>query len=130
LNQSIIIDGDKISSLSTFYDEIESKLTKDLGWTMGRNLDAFNDVLRGGFGVHEYEEPIKLIWNNSNKSKLGLGWDETIKYVTAKLKNCHSSNIQFVKDALELAQQHKGQTLFELITDIIKTHEQIQLDLN
>jgi hypothetical protein len=109
---------------------MESKLTKDLGWKTGRNLDAFNDVLRGGFGVYEYEEPITLIWQNSNESKEKLGWDETIKYISAKLKTCHPTNIPSVKDDLHLAQQHIGQTLFELIVDIIKTHQHIELDLS
>lgn len=130
MKQTIIISGNKISSLETFYDEVESKLTKNLDWSIGRNLDAFNDVLRGGFGVYEYEEPILLIWENSNESKEKLGWNETIKYITAKLKTCHPANIQLVKDKLESAKQHKGQTLFELIVDIISSHKHIKLSLN
>jgi RNAse (barnase) inhibitor barstar len=130
VNKAIVLNGSKISSLDTFYDEVESKLTKDLDGETGRNLDAFNDVLRGGFGVYEYEEPIKLIWKNSNESQQKLGWDETVKYISAKLKTCHPTNIQSVKDDLDLAQQHKGQTLFELIVDIIRTHQHIKLHLN
>jgi RNAse (barnase) inhibitor barstar len=130
LKKTIVLNGSNISSLDSFYDELESKLTKDLGWKTGRNLNAFNDVLRGGFGVYEYEEPIRLIWQNSNESKEKLGWDETIKYISAKLKTCHPTNIQSVKDDLHLAQQHKGQTLFELIVDIIQTHQHIELELS
>ena len=96
---------------------------------MGRNLDAFNDVLRGGFGVHDYEEPIRLIWENSDNSRQKLGWDETIKYVGATLKTCHPTNVQFVKNDLELAKQQKGQTLFDLIVDIIRSHKHVSLDL-
>jgi len=40
---------------------------------MGRNLNAYNDVLTGGFGVHDYEEHIKIRWTNSDKSKKDLG---------------------------------------------------------
>ena len=130
MKKTIVLNGSNISSLDSFYDEVENKLTKDLGWKTGRNLDAFNDVLRGGFGVYEYEESIRLIWQNSNESKEKLGWDETIKYISAKLKTCHPTNIQSVKDDLHLAQQHKGQTLFELIVDIIQTHPHIELELS
>lgn len=49
---------------------------------------------------------------------------------SAKLKTCHPTNIKSVKDDLYLAQQHKGQTLFELIVDIIRTHQHIELDLS
>ncbi len=105
-------------------------MTRDLGWSIGRNLNAFNDVLRGGFGVHEYEEPIKLIWLDKKENKINLGWDETIKYLYSKLKTCHPSNIEFVKSDLELAKQHAGETLFELIIAIIKNHNHIELELN
>jgi len=51
----------------------KESLTKDLDWKIGRNLAAFNDVLYGGFGAFEYEEPIEIIWKHSNKSKSDLG---------------------------------------------------------
>ena len=58
------IDGNNFSDLEGFYNEIDKILTKDLNWKTGHNLDAYNDLLRGGFGVHEYEEPIVLRWIN------------------------------------------------------------------
>jgi RNAse (barnase) inhibitor barstar len=41
--KTVIIDGQNFSSLKSFYDEVEKKFTKDLGWSISRNLDAFND---------------------------------------------------------------------------------------
>jgi hypothetical protein len=87
---------------------------------MGRNLDAFNDVLRGGFGVYEYAEPVRLIWLHSNKSRKDLGRKETVKYLTAKLTTCHSANVESVKGDLVLAEAHTGKTLFDLIIDIVE----------
>ncbi len=55
--KSFTIDGQKFVDLIGFYNEIESNLTKDLDWTVGGNFDAFNDVLRGGFGTFDYEAP-------------------------------------------------------------------------
>jgi RNAse (barnase) inhibitor barstar len=83
--KTITINANQFSSLSGFYDEIKRKLTKDLDWEIGRNLDALSDILLGGFGVHEYGEPIFLIWENSEKSKIELGKDfekivEVIEY--------------------------------------------------
>jgi RNAse (barnase) inhibitor barstar len=71
--QTIIINGDNFSDLESFYDEIDRILTKDLGWDTGHNLDAFNDLLRGGFGVYEYEEPVKIVWTKFSESKKKLG---------------------------------------------------------
>lgn len=71
--KTITIDGNSFDNLATFYDEIEEKFTKDFDGKMGRNLNAFNDVMHGGFSVTEYDEPIKIIWISSQKSKQELG---------------------------------------------------------
>ena len=75
-------------------------MTKNLDWKIGRNLDAFNDVLRGGFGAFEYEEPIAIVWEHSDKSKSDLGYPETIKWLERKLRQCHPSYISSVKEEL------------------------------
>jgi RNAse (barnase) inhibitor barstar len=127
--KSVIIDGAVILDLSQFYNEVEKKLTFSLNWKIGRNLDAFNDILRGGFGVHEYGEKLELIWKNHNISKSNLGRDETIKYIQLKLKSCHPTNISSVLRELELVKEHKGETLFQIIIKIIIGHENIVLRL-
>ncbi len=75
--KTVTINGNNFWDLETFYNEIDRVLTKDLDWQTGHNLNAFNDLLRGGFGVYEYEEPVKLIWINFSNSKNTLG-QETI----------------------------------------------------
>ena len=92
----IIINGNNFSGLEGFYDEVDNVLTKNLGWDTGHNLNALNDLLRGGFGIHDYEEPITLIWTNSGKSKA------------------------------ELNMIRGGQTFFQILTDIIKSHAHIE----
>jgi len=91
----IIINGNNFSSLEGFYTEIDNVLTEGFDWKTGHNLDAFNDLLRGGFGVHEYDEPIKLIWKHIEKSKK------------------------------ELNTLQNGQPLFQILVEIIKDHEHI-----
>lgn|SRR4030095_391686 len=129
MKSEIILDGNNFSSLAEFYDEIQNKLTKNLGWEIGRNLDAYNDVLRGGFGVYEYEESFNLLWKNSEKSKRHLGYPETIKYLEKKLETCHPTNISFVKNDLQEAKKGNGKTLFEILVDIIHEHKHIDLKL-
>ena len=41
----------------------------------GRNLNAFNDLLRGGFGVFEVGEEVELVWRSSARSREILGAD-------------------------------------------------------
>ena len=100
-----------------------------MNWKIGRNLDAFNDVLRGGFGIHEYGEELDLIWSNSEKSKLDLGYEETLKYVEAKLATCHPTNVPYVQKDLEDLKAGKGDLLFKIIIGIIKDHDNLRLRL-
>lgn len=73
VRRTFIIDGGRFDTMEGFYDEAERVFTRDLSWRMGRNLDAFNDVLRGGFGRHAYGEPILIRWVDYEKSRRDLG---------------------------------------------------------
>ena len=117
--KKIIIDGNKFSNLEEFYTEIDNLLTKDLTWKTGHNLDAFNDILRGGFGVHDYGEELEILWINSEKSKKDLGYAETVKHYEKVLKRCHPSNKQFVEEKLNNSREERGETIFDIIVDII-----------
>jgi RNAse (barnase) inhibitor barstar len=66
----IEIDGAKFRTLNGFYDEVERKLLGP-GVRWGRNLDAFNDVLRGGFGTPD--AGFVLRWRRSALSRKRLG---------------------------------------------------------
>ena len=74
--KEFIIDGNNFNDLEGFYCEIDKLLTKNLNFKTGHNFAAFNDLLRGGFGVFD-EGPILIKWNNYKKSKADLG-NETI----------------------------------------------------
>lgn len=45
------IDGLRFHTLDEFFNEVSAVLIPGSDW--GRNLDAFNDILRGGFGTPE-----------------------------------------------------------------------------
>ena len=62
MREVFTIDGRRFSNMAGFYDEVERVFTFGLDWKIGRNLDAFNDILRGGFGRHEYGQPIRIKW--------------------------------------------------------------------
>ena len=65
----IYFDGNVIHDLKSFYDEADRKLTD--GFKSGHNLDAFNDLLRGGFGVFDNEH-VDLHWTQFQKSSATL----------------------------------------------------------
>jgi len=73
MEQIIVIDGNNFSDKEGFFNEADKVLTKGEHRKTGHNLDGFNDLLRGGFGVHAYEEPVSLKWINFAKSQKDLG---------------------------------------------------------
>jgi RNAse (barnase) inhibitor barstar len=90
---TVTINGDNFNDLESFYEEVDRFLTKDLDVETGHNLDAFNDILCGDFGVFSYNESLKLIWINFSKSKNFLG-EELISTLT-NIINEHD-HIEFI----------------------------------
>lgn len=111
----IAIDGTHFGTLDEFYDEMERLLTRDLSWKTGHNLDAFRDLLYGGFGVHEEGEGIGFCWTHSNKSRRELGYEATAAYWEKTLESCHPSNREAVALKIAAAKNHEGKTLFDII---------------
>ena len=119
------IDGNNFSTLEEFWDEISRVLIPDVHW--GRNLDAFNDILRGGFGTPE--EGFVLVWKNSSVSRERLGYAETIRQLEKRWQKCHPTNREYVKLQLEQAKQHKFATVVEWLIEIIEDEEHSDIEL-
>ena len=57
--KEFILDGKNMTSVENFYQEVQRVLCPSFR-KMGKNLHAFRDVLRGGFGVFDEGETIHL----------------------------------------------------------------------
>ena len=90
--QEFTIDGRHFSDMDGFYDEIEQVFTSVLDRGIGRNLNAFNDILRGGFGRHEYGNPIHIKWLSYEKSVRDLGKETMDTIVEIILDTDHSGH--------------------------------------
>ena len=112
------IDGQRFTTLDEFYDEIERVLIPGASW--GRNLDAFNDILRGGFGTPE--DGWILLWRNSDRSRETLGYPAKVKWLRGILKTCHPSNRESILARIEDAERGVGPTLFEDLVEIVRIH--------
>ena len=118
------IDGNNFSTLEEFYEQISSILIPCAKW--GKNLDAFDDILSGGFGTPP--EGFILIWNNSNISREKLGNAETGRQYEMRLRaydtviNPNKTNMEFVSMKLEKARNNIGPTIYDVLIHIIKEH--------
>lgn len=120
------IDGKNFSNLAEFFEEFSRVLTPEIWW--GPNLDAFNDVLRGGFGTPD--EGYVLVWKNSDVSRERLGYAETICELERRISRAHPAAHSTIAERIELAKQGKGPTIFDWLVDAIRRENpKIQLIL-
>lgn len=114
-----VIDGDLFDDLDGFF-RVASDALMDVDWKVG-NLDGFNDILRGGFG-RPTEGGYTLLWRNAARSSRVLGHDETARWLALMSERCHPTNRESVVARLKRAEDGEGETLFNIILEIIFHH--------
>lgn len=122
---TVTIDGNSFWTLEEFYDEISRKLVPGASW--GRNLDAFSDILCGGFGTPD--GGYILLWQASEVSRHRLGYDEAARELERRLERCHPSSRGEVERELAAARSARGPTAFDWLVEIIRSHDTIELRL-
>ena len=119
--KSAIINGSNFSDLSGFYNEVSNVFMKDEDWKVG-TLDGFDDIL---YGVNS-----DITWKDSQKSREDLGFDLTKKFYENKIRIGKPFNVDLIKQKLGDLMDGKGQTLFEILVEIIESHQNIKLILD
>jgi RNAse (barnase) inhibitor barstar len=118
VKQVYTIDGNNFENLKGFYEEFSNKVLDGCKW--GKNLDAFDDVLCGDFGTPHGGFVLK--WINSKISREKLGYDETVRVLEHRLTVCHPLNVDHVRSDIAVAQSGSGQTIFDVLIEIIGRH--------
>lgn len=111
------IDGALFGTLEEFFAHFGEQ-AGSTPW--GTNLDAFNDVLRGGFGTPD--GGFVLRWKNHAVSQERLGYEETARVLERRLASCHFSNRPQVEQELASARNREGTTVFDWLLEIIREH--------
>lgn len=116
-----VINGRHFSDLEGFYEEISRLFMKDEDWKVG-TLDGFDDVLYGFQG--------EITWKDARKSREDLGFDLTKEFYENKIRQGKPFNIALIRQKLNELTAGKGQTLFEIVVEIIQSHQKITLILD
>lgn len=116
--RTYIVDGNEFTTLAEF-SAVFSKTVLS-GHTWNGNLDAFNDILRGGFGTPD--GGFTLVWKHSSKSRRDLGYPETARWYEAHIKTCHPANVERLQKEFESVQRSEGETVFDWLIQIIRNH--------
>lgn len=110
------IDGEQFATLEGFFSHFGQRA---LTAPWGTNLDAFNDVLRGGFGT---PNGFVLRWKNHGVSRQRLGYEDTVRQLEIGLLRCDPANRAAVALDLDAAKRHQGPTVFDWLVEIIRVH--------
>lgn len=119
-NKMTVINGSHFSNLEAFYKEASLLFLKDEDWKVG-TLDGFDDILYGYEG--------EIIWKNARKSKQDLGFDLTKQFYENKIRQGKPFNVRLIQQKLDDLINGSGQTLFEILIEIIESHKNIKLFL-
>src|ERR1700749_2472639 len=110
---TLTIDGSKVHDFKTFIDEFNRVYSRfDVLWN--GNLDAFNDYLAWP------DERYVLVWEQSGLSRAGLGYGEMRKGLEERVRNCQPANGSHMRERLESAKLGNGQTMVDLLWEIIE----------
>jgi len=127
MKETIIFDGNNIHDIPSFYEEVNRIFLAGVDWKLGHSLDAFNDMLYGGYGRIKGNGEVELIWKNFEQNRKDLGMELTKAYYEEKLKFPEKFNTDFVQEKLAELADGKGQTYFDIIQEIIADHPNIKL---
>lgn len=127
--KEIVIQGENIHDIPSFYQEINRLFMQNEDWKIGNSLDALDDLLYGGFGSMREEESFKIIILNSDFVKNHLGFETTLAYYQQKIYPESPFNQSHFINKIEELKNGNGQTYFDVIIEIIKSHNQIHLEL-
>lgn len=116
-----VINGGHFSDLEGFYEEISQLFMKDEDWKVG-TLDGFDDIL---YGVES-----DITWKDSQKSKKDLGFELTKEFYENKIRQGKPFNVKLIQQKLDELIEEKGETLFEILIEIIESHQNIKLILD
>ncbi|WP_379964071.1 ribonuclease inhibitor [Epilithonimonas sp. UC225_85] len=115
-----VINGSHFSNMEGFYEEISQLFMKDEDWKVG-TMDGFDDIL---YGIET-----DITWKDSQKSKEDLGFDLTKEFYENKIQIGKPFNVKLIQQKLNELIDGNGQTLFEILIEIIESHENINLTL-
>lgn len=113
-----VLDGNAFATLEEFSHHFSERVLGGHYWR--GNLDAFNDILRGGFGTPD--GGFTLVWQDHALSRARMGHEAMAKRLELIRQSCHPSNIAGVDAQLAAARQGIGPTLFDVLVEIIREH--------
>lgn len=127
---TFIIEGARVTSIATLYDELNRVFMADEDWTLGQSLDALDDLLYGGYGALQGAHDARVVWRDAELSRVALGRDATEAWLRGKLAHPEQFNAPTLRDQLAALLRGEGPTYFGHVLDVFAGHANITLVLD
>jgi RNAse (barnase) inhibitor barstar len=127
MTKQIEIEGSAINDIASFYREINRVFMVGESWQIGHSLDAFNDLLFGGYGALQGVQSVELIWHHMEHSRKALGYQTTRAYYLDKLQPGSPYNKKLFEEKLGALESGIGETYFDIILSILAEHPSIRV---
>jgi RNAse (barnase) inhibitor barstar len=121
------IEGNVINDIASFYEEINRVFMANESWLIAQSLDAFEDLLYGGYGALQGAESVEIIWHHMDHSRQALGYQTTRAYYLNKLRPGSPYDQKLFKEKLAALERGQGETYFDMILDILTDHPMIKI---
>ena len=118
------IDGRGVRSFEDFVEATNVGFIELVGGWWDGNLDALNDYL----SWREPEE-YELVIVDSADCARSLGHAARATWLRQHLVTCHPSNVADMRSRLALAEAGLGETLFDVVLEIIGSNARVRLVL-
>jgi hypothetical protein len=118
------IDGRRVRSFDDFVEATNAGFIENVGGKWNGNLDAFNDYLSW---PEEKEYELELI--DATGCAQQLGHAAQAAWLRAHLQTCHPSNVADMESRLAQAEAGQGETLFDVVKEIIADNPHVRLVL-
>ncbi len=120
-----VVDCISVASFADFVEATNAGFIRAAGGEWNGNLDAFDEYLSW-----PADEQYELEFRDAQACATALGQVAMAGWLRDTLRTCHPDNVPSLQQRLAAAECGEGQTLFELIREIIADHTQVRLILS
>jgi hypothetical protein len=113
-----------VRSFDDFVEATNLGFIEPVGGSWNGNLDAFNDYLSS---PEEAEYELEVL--DASSCARNLGHAAQAAWLREHLGTCHPSSVADLQSRLALAEAGQGETLFDVIKEIISDNRHVQLVL-
>ena len=125
-SRTLIVDGNNIHDIPSFYDEINRVFMAGGSWKLGASLDALDDLLYGGYGAAQGCDAVTLVCLHGDRIRAALGVEATRAHYQSKLGKPGFNQARVHAQLAEL-DAGSGPTYFDIVMEIIAAHTNIEL---